>query len=461
MSRVLVVEDNKKIFAHMVALLRDEGHEVDGVHSAEAAQMLLRGGPQPHLVLLDIRLERQSGLDLIRTMGKDMPATIVISGEATISEALEALRMGIHDFVEKPFSDERFLCSVRNCLEKIELQEKVRELEARRERGQTLLGESAAMHRVLGQITKVAPTKGRVLITGESGTGKELVASTIHNLSRRRGKPFVKINCAAFPVHLIEDELFGHVRGAFTDARQPKRGLFEEAHGGTLFLDEIGDMDYALQARLLRVLEDGKVRRIGDTQEREVDVRVVAATNCDLQTMIAEQRFREDLYYRLASIPIEVPSLRERREDIPLLVTYYIEHFCREHQLRAKSLSPEAANALVNYHWPGNIRELKNLCERLSIFGGDPIEPDDLPSPIFSEAGEDSSGLLRISEVKAMSLKAFKNRCEKEFLETMLIRTNWNYVQVAKELEINRSYLHQKITSLGIQRKKGLRAAEP
>ncbi|CAM2067033.1 Sigma-54-dependent Fis family transcriptional regulator [Sulfidibacter corallicola] len=455
MTKILVVEDNQKIHAHMTALLRDEGYDVHGVYSAEEARPHLLAGEPPRLVLLDIRLGGISGLDLIRDMGHTMPPTIVISGEATISEALEALRMGIHDFVEKPFSDERFLCSVRNCLEKIELQEKIRQLEANRSQSQSLLGESPSMRAVMHQIQKVAPTKGRVLITGESGTGKELVASTIHHLSQRRGKPFVKINCAAFPVHLIEDELFGHVKGAFTDARQNKKGLFEESHGGTLFLDEIGDMDYQLQARLLRVLEDGKVRRIGDTHEREVDVRVIAATNQDLRAMIDEQKFREDLYYRLASLPIEVPPLRSRKADIPLLVTYYVSHFCKEHQIRPKRMGDEAMEALQYYNWPGNIRELKNLCERLTIFGGDPIGTEDLPSHIFAEENKEASGLIRISEVKPMSLKAFKNQCEKEFLETMLIRTNWNYVKVAQHLEINRSYLHQKITSLGIQRKKG------
>ena len=459
MERILVVEDNGKIQAHMVSLLRDEGYGTHGVTSAEDARAFLEDPNQwrPDLLLLDIRLPGKSGIEFIQEMGRDrLPPAIVISGEATISEALETLRMGVHDFIEKPFTDERFICSVKNCLEKMALRERVARLEQRLTQDQQLLGDAPATRDLLEQIRKVAPTNGRVLIRGESGTGKELVANTIHQLGARKDKPFVKINCAAFPVNLIEDELFGHMRGAFTDARQNKAGLFELANGGTLFMDEIGDMDYSLQARLLRVLEDGRVRRIGGTAEKQVDVRVLAATNRPLEEMVTKNEFREDLYYRLASLPIDVPPLRERGDDIPLLISYYLARFCKEHSIRPKDISAEAMAALGGYHWPGNIRELKNLCERLVVFAGDPITPDHLPAHILKQEPQDHrqpSGMIRIASLKPMPLKTFKTLCEKEYIETLLHRTNWNYIKVASDLHINRSYLHQKITSLGIDRK--------
>jgi len=453
---ILVVEDNPKIQAYVVSLLRDEDHEVTATASAEEALAFITGtgDPPPDLILLDIRLKEMSGLDLIHQLGPEhLPPTIVVSGEATISEALESLRLGVYDFIEKPFSDERLCYSVKNCLEKVALTKQVRQLQSQLKHGQVILGESAAIINVIRQIEKVAPTNGRVLIMGESGTGKELVANSLHSLSKRNDKPFVKINCASFPVHLIEDELFGHVKGAFTDAAQNKHGLFEEANGGTLFLDEIGDMDYSLQARLLRVLEDGSIRRIGDTKDIHVDVRVIAATNQDLDERVAANRFREDLYYRLSSLPIHVPPLREHKEDIPLLASYYVSHFCNIHLIRQKSITADVLSQLNQYNWPGNIRELKNLCERLVIFGGDPVTIDNLPSHLFQSDTQNESGLLRLSAVHPMPLKTFKTLCEKEYFETILQHLNWNYVKIARHLDISRSYLHQKITSLGIQRR--------
>lgn len=460
MAQIWVVEDNPKIQAHVVSLLMDDGHQVTKMGAAEPALTRLRAGEAPELILLDIRLPGMSGIELVKTMGNLMPPTIIISGEATISQAMQALRLGVHDLIEKPFSDERFSHSVKNVLEKMALNHKVAALEKqlRSGGGQPIMGASPSIAEVMNLIRKVAPTNGRVLITGESGTGKELVAATIHQLSRRADKPFVKINCAAFPEHLIEAELFGYMKGAFTDARQNKMGLFEEAHGGTLFLDEIGDMDFGLQSRLLRVLEDGKVRRLGDTRERQVDVRVLAATNVDFEQHIQENRFREDLYYRLSTIPIAVPPLRERGKDIDLLVAYYVEKFCKENQMRGKALDESLLTALRSYSWPGNIRELRNLCERMVIFGGETLTEADLPSNVLKgETRNSGTGLLRLTEIQPMPLKQFKEQCEKEFIETLLQRTNWNYIKVAKLLNINRSYLHQKVTTLGIDRKAHVR----
>lgn len=456
MAKILLIEDNAKMQAHVASLLRDEGHDVMPLAGAEEAHTFLsRTPPRPvDLMLLDVRLGGMSGLELITRLGtKHLPPTIVISGEATISEAIEALRLGVLDFIEKPFTVDRLTISVRNCLEKLALRKQVRDLEQQLAQGQIILGESPAIAQLNDQIEKVARTEARVLITGESGTGKELVASTLHRLSRRSDGPFVRINCASFPVHLIEDELFGHVRGAFTDARQDKIGLFEEAHGGTLFLDEIGDMEFTLQSRLLRVLEDGRIRRIGDTRDRQVDVRVIAATNRNLEQILGENRFREDLFYRLSTVPLVVPALRERSTDIPLLVNYYVSHFCRLHQSRQRIIDREVFDVLTRHNWPGNVRELRNLCERLVIFGGDPITLEDLPSHIFHGTEQPQPGFLRISEIQPMPLRTFKTLCEKEYLDAILRRLNWNYVKVAESLEINRSYLHQKITALGIDRR--------
>lgn len=455
MARVMIVEDNHKIQAHLALLLRNEGHKVQGVATGEEAFQLIAGDSREtfDLLLVDIRLPGVSGLDLITSLRRHtLPPTIVISGEATITEAVEALKLGVTDFIEKPFTDERLVVSVKNCLEKASLQRQVHELERCLRPDVDFVGESQPIRSLLGQIEKLAPTNVRVLIMGESGTGKELVANSIHRMSKRADKPLVKINCASFPVHLIEDELFGHVTGAFTDARESKQGLFEEANGGTLFLDEIGDMDFALQSRFLRVLEDGRVRRIGGNRDVQVDVRVIAATNKDLQRLISENRFREDLFYRLSNVPVIVPPLRDRREDVPRLVSHFMTSFCLMHQVRRKRIEPEVHDALLRYSWPGNVRELRNLCERLVVFAGDPIVLDDLPSSLFHGGARGEGGILRISEIQPMPWKSFKAAAEKEYLEAMLMRLNWNYVKTAEALEMNRSYLHTKITTLQIQR---------
>lgn len=459
----MVVEDNVKIRAGIVSRLRDREYEVEAFDHAEAGLARLRDKKQPpvHLLLLDIRLPGMTGVDLIETLvaEKGLPPTIVISGEATISETVSALKLGVYDFLEKPVGQERLLRSVANCLDHHALLHKVKDLESKIE-GVGMLGETAPMLKLKQQIQKVAPTEGRVLIQGESGTGKELVANLIHKSSRRASGPFVKINCAAIPMSLIESELFGYVRGAFTDARGDKSGLFETAHGGTLFLDEIGDMDLKLQARLLRVLEDGIVRRIGDNKDRQVNVRVLTATHRDLEEMIAEGKFREDLYFRISTIPLKVPSLKERAGDVPLLFEYYLNRFCEENRFRPKRVEAEAMAALQAYAWPGNIRELRNLAERLVILAGDPIEATDLPTAVFShehQAGE--TGILPpVIRGGPIPLKTFRNQIESEYIEQVLRKTNWNFPEAAQLLGIQRTYLYQKIASLGIQKPERLEA---
>jgi two-component system nitrogen regulation response regulator NtrX len=446
MNLILLVEDDEKISANIVLRLREEGFGVVAFRVAEDAQRWLQdpSNLRPDMLLLDVRLPGMSGIDLIRALGRDMPPAVIISGEASMGETVEAVRLGVHDFIEKPFSRERLIKTVRNCLEHAALRRQVDELRARE---QQILGNAAATRTLLEAVEKVAATDARVLIRGESGSGKELVAAMLHRCSRRRGKPFVKINCAAIPQHLIEDELFGHARGAFTDAKTPKPGLFEQAHSGTLFLDEIGDMDLALQARLLRVLEDGRVRRIGETVDREVDVRVLAATHRDLEALAASGAFREDLWFRLAAVPLDVPPLRDRRDDVPLLFTVFLSQFCRRNGRVPMSVDADVFERLRTYAWPGNVRELRNVAERLSVFGTDPITLEQLP-PTLANAG-----FVRLAErAEIVPLRLFKSHCEKEYIESVLQRTNWNVSRAAELLDIHRTYLHQKMVSLGIER---------
>ncbi len=452
MQLILVVEDDDKIAANVTLRLREEGYGVVAFRAAEDALKHLRDQTlvQPDMALIDVRLPGMSGIDLVRILGDAMPPSIVISGEASMAETVEAIRLGVHDFIDKPFSRERLLKSVRNCLEHAALRRQVGELRAR---GQEIVGQSAAVQALRAAIEKVAPTEARVLIRGESGTGKELVANALHRQSRRAQRPFIKLNCAAIPAHLIEDELFGHVRGAFTDAKTAKRGLFEEADGGTLFLDEIGDMDPTLQSRLLRVLEDGRVRRIGETADRAVNVRVLAATHRDLRELTRDGRFREDLFFRLSTVPIDVPPLRERRSDVPLLFATFLQQSCARNQRVPLSVDSTVFEALTAYDWPGNVRELRNVAERLSVFGTDPVTLDQLPTSVLQRASGPESGLVRIAETGAvLPLREFKAQCEKEYIEAVLRRTNWNVSKAAQELDIQRTYLHEKMTALGIVR---------
>ena len=456
-TRVLLVEDDDKIRASLLFQLRGEGFAVQAVASAEEAAARLgdRAEERPDVLLLDVRLPGMSGVELVRRLAarNGLPPTVIVSGEASISETVEALRLGVHDLIEKPFSRERLLQSIRNALENATLRRQVADLESRLDQEPEILGASPAIERLRAAVEKAAATDARVLILGESGTGKELVANALHRRGARRNAAFVKVNCAAIPPHLVEDELFGHARGAFTDAKTAKPGLFEEAHGGTVFLDEIGDMPLALQARLLRVLEDGRVRRIGETRDREVDVRVLSATHRALEGEVEAGRFRQDLYFRLAHLPIEVPSLAERREDVPLLMAHYLDRFAARHRLRRKSLDESVTPLLARYPWPGNVRELRNLCERLTVFGADPITPDQLPSAFFQQAPARETGLLRLHETQAvMAWKEFKAASEREYLESVLRRTGWNFAATARLLELQRTYLHQKAAALGIER---------
>src|SRR5881396_2772512 len=377
---ILIVDDEPGVRSALGGVLRDEGYEVDAVESGESC--LDRLTRQAYdVVVLDIWLPGMDGLATFARMRERQieSQVVMISGHGNIESAVRAIKMGAFDFVEKPLSLEKTVLVVRNALRQRRLEAENQALRAKVDAQHTMVGESYAMMQLREQVAMAAPTNGRVLIYGENGTGKELVARNIHQISRRRAGPFIEVNCAAIPEELIESELFGHVRGAFTGAVADRRGKFETADGGTIFLDEIGDMSLKTQAKVLRVLQEQTVDAVGGTASIKVDVRVIAATNKDLQAEIRAGRFREDLYFRLNVIPIFVPPLRERAEDIPLLADHFMAEFAREYGRRLKTFEPSATAVLQRYGWPGNVRELRNVIERLMIMvPGESFSADDL-----------------------------------------------------------------------------------
>src|SRR5690606_7143452 len=365
---VLVCDDEKNIRRTLDLVLTGEGYRVVEAASAEEALRILAHPDSPvDLAIFDVKLPHMSGLEALERLRKDEATkdlpVIVISGHATVHDAVSAIRLGASDFFEKPLSRERVLVSVRNVIRAAKLSAAMEGLKQELEARYEMIGSSPAMKKLFHEIDKVAPTRANVLITGESGTGKELISRAIHRLSPRKDGPFIKVNCAAIPRELIESELFGHERGAFTGASSRKRGFFEQAHGGTLFLDEIGDMDLAAQAKVLRALQNGEIVRVGSEHVIHVDVRVLAATNKDLGRAVANGTCREALLFRLDVFPLRVPTLRERPEDIRLLADAFVAAFCRENGLRAKRIDPAVYEALTRRPWPGNVRELKNVVE--------------------------------------------------------------------------------------------------
>ncbi|MDH3785743.1 MAG: sigma-54 dependent transcriptional regulator, partial [Acidobacteriota bacterium] len=391
--RILVADDEEDIRSSLRMILEYE--KMTMLEAATGPEALERvEHDHPDAVLLDIKMPRMDGLEVLARLRETRPQTpvVMISGHGTISTAVEATRLGAFDFMEKPLERERVLLVLRNALEHGRLTRQVREFELEYEERFQLVGESEALDRIRQSVAKIAPTRASVLITGESGTGKELVARAIHRNGDRADKPFVQVNCAAIPEELIESELFGHVKGSFTGAVKDQVGKFVRAQGGTIFLDEIGDMSLKTQAKVLRVLQDGDIEQVGAAKTVTVDVRVVAATNKDLLTEIREEKFREDLYFRLNVIPLELPPLRERAEDVPLLVEHLAAQYCRENNYRPRRFSPEVLRELSRLPWMGNVRELRNAIERLIIMTtGDPIEVADLPAGLGMALGESAS----------------------------------------------------------------------
>jgi two-component system nitrogen regulation response regulator NtrX len=465
-STIFIVDDEKNIRRTVRMVLEGEGFGVEEASSGEEALARL---PEvaADVMLLDVQLPGISGLETLERIAKlkteaPSPTVIVISGHATLADAVRATKAGAYDLIEKPLDRERLMVALRNALERRAMAREVQGLRALADERSEMVGRSAAMAALRAQIAKVAPTRTRVLITGESGTGKELIARAIHRQSALADKALIKVNCAAIPKELIESELFGHERGAFTGATARKRGLFEMADGGTIFLDEIGDMVSSAQAKVLRVLQSGEFTRVGGEQTLKVDVRVLAATNRDLQAAVAAGEFREDLYFRLNVVPLRAPPLRERADDVPLLSGAFIELACRENGMKVKTISDEALTLLAAYPWPGNVRELRNVIERLVILSEESIGVDDLPEEILAEVARTKRGAIAAptelprvelpAEARALPLREFRDHMEREYIRIKLDENGWNISRTATLLGIERTNLHKKMRALGLSR---------
>lgn len=440
--RILVVDDEESIRKTLRMTLEYEGYEV--LEASSGAEALETSEREPlDLVFLDIKMPGMDGLEVLEEWKErgSSPAVIVISGHGNVQTAVAATKLGAFDFIEKPLETERVLVAVRNALARKELEDEVVRLRPRFARRFQMVGASAAMEAVREAIVRSAPTNATVLITGESGTGKELVARAIHENSNRSRGPFVQVNCAAIPEDLIESELFGHEKGSFTGATSKQIGKFEQAHRGTIFLDEVGDMSPRTQAKVLRVLQEGEVERVGSASTIKVDVRVIAATNKDLAKEIEKGAFRDDLYFRLSVIPVPMPSLRERTADIVPLIEHFVEVFAAEDNLRRKRFSTEATERLKRYSWPGNVRELRNTVERLLIMApGDLIELAHLPESIRSLEPRSPEEAHHAS-----TLKEFKEASERAFLVQKLRENGWNISQTAQVIGTPRSNLYKKL----------------
>ena len=441
---IVIVDDEPNIGRSLRLILEGEGHRVTVFDSA-AAFTAGRNRAGADVYLLDVRLPDGSGIDLLRSLRQwdERSAAVMISGHGTIADAVEATRIGAFDFLEKPLARDRVLLVVKNALEWSELQrenQRYRELVGPAPK---MIGSAPAFQQAVQQATQVARSDVTVLLSGESGTGKELLAAYIHRESPFASGPFVKVNCAAIPTELIESELFGHEKGAFTGAAALRRGKFELADGGTIFLDEVGDLHEASQAKLLRVLQDGELQRVGGEQTIRVAARVISATNRRLDELVAAGRFREDLYYRLSVVPIRVPALRERLQDVAELVPYFLSEFCARNNFRPRTIDADAVALLARYTWPGNVRELRNVVERMAILTpGDRITADAIPLEVRSAP----------AAPRAAGLQEVRDSAERERIRQALDQTDWNVSAAARLLDTERTALHKRIRTLGLKR---------
>ena len=445
--KVLVIDDEKNILDSIEMVLSYENYDVKTANNGSEGLVIFKEF-SPDIVLLDVKMPGYNGIEILKKI-KDFNTfseVIMISGHSGIEEAVEASKLGAFDFLEKPLSSDKLIVSIRNAYEKIKLLKENFSLKSLKKKKYTIIGETKIIKDLKLLIDKVAKTDSTVLITGESGTGKELIAREIHAKSRRKNNNFVQVNCAAIPEELIESELFGHEKGSFTDAYEKRIGKFELANKGTIFLDEIGDLSLKAQAKVLRVLEEGEVQRVGSSEIKNVDVRVIAATNKDLEQEIKQSNFREDLYFRLNVVPIYSPPLRQRTDDIPLLIEHFVNYFSEENNLKRKVFSPDTINVLKEYEWKGNIRELRNLVERLLIITNKKIITiSDLPDYIIKNKNDIS---LDFNNIK--TLDEFKCKFEKSFIEYKLNEFKFNLSKTSKELNISRSNLYKKIKEYGI-----------
>jgi two-component system nitrogen regulation response regulator NtrX len=441
---IVIVDDEANIGRSLRLILEGEGYRVSVFDSA-AAFAMARLQPAADMYLLDVRLPDGNGIDLLRSIREtdERSPAVMISGHGTVADAVKATKIGAFDFLEKPLGRDRVLLVVKNALEWADLQRenaRYREMVGEAPR---MIGSAPSFQQVVLQATRVAKSDVAVLLSGESGTGKELLAAHIHRESPFAAGPFVKVNCAAIPTELIESELFGHEKGAFTGAASLRRGKFELADGGTIFLDEVGDLHEASQAKLLRVLQDGELQRVGGEQTIKVSTRVISATNRRLDDLVSSGRFREDLYYRLSGVPIRVPALRERQQDIGELVPYFLAEFCARNNFRPRPIDPDAVALLHEYSWPGNVRELRNVVERIAILStGDRITADAVPLEVRS--GQVPRAAAGLQEVR--------DSAERERIRQVLDETGWNVAAAARLLDTERTALHKRIRALGLRR---------
>lgn len=448
---VLIIDDEPNIRRMMETIHRNAGWKTASAEDGDAGLTRLQA-EHFDVVYLDLALGNRDGIDVLREIRLRKPdqVVVILTGHGTVEKAVEAIKLGAFDFLEKDFGKEKILITSRNALERCSLAAENRMLRDRQHRRQELLGNSDSIKAVLEQVAKVAPTNARVLICGESGTGKELIAREIHERSKRSSSPFVKINCAAIPEDLIEAELFGSVKGAYTGSVATRQGKFQEAHGGTLFLDEIGDMSLRVQTKVLRALQEGEVEKVGDNKTIKVDVRVLAATNKDLNEEVTAGRFREDLFFRLSVVPIVSPPLRSHREDIPILIDAFLDAYCAENELPRKTLHPKALEALERYTWPGNVRELRNQVERMVIMSPDNvIQMGDLASEILASRTL-AVPLAGTPDREATTLQEAKQELERALILRALEHNEWNITKAAEELGLERTNLHKKLKQYGI-----------
>ncbi len=446
-NKILVVDDEPAICETISDILNDEGYDViTAADGLDAEKKILT--TDMDAVILDVMLPYKGGLDLLDLMHTDLSIVpvVIISGHGNIKMAVDAMKRGAYDFIEKPLSMERLISTVRNAVRVKELQTENISLRSKLEKPVQFIGESAAIRTILDKLPSIAQSNASVLITGENGTGKEMIARMIHAQGARKFHAFVGVNCAAIPENLIESELFGHEKGSFTGAHKQKKGKFEAAHKGTIFLDEVGDLSLTAQAKVLRVLQERELERVGGNEIVKVDVCVLAATNKDLTEAIRTGKFRQDLYYRLNVIPVQIPSLRERKDDIPPLIDFFIEEFAGKNGREVK-ISKPAVNLLINKTWPGNVRELRNFVQRLIVLTPSPvIEPEDVLKCSFPEEANLDT------KYENQTLKDAKHQFEKGLIINRLIKCGMNITKAAESLEIERTYLHKKIKELEIDK---------
>lgn len=454
MTDILLIDDEKSVRTTLSLMLKRVGYQVDEAENGQKALELVKNKFYD-LVITDLKMEPVDGMEVLRQVKaiNDASEVMVMTAFSTVESGVEAMKLGAYDYIQKPFDKDEFLILVKKALERRKLISEVEHLQnelREKYRFENIIGNSNPMMDVLAMISKVAKTDSSVLIAGESGTGKELIAKATHLNSRRKNRAFVTINCGALPENLQESELFGHVRGAFTGAIKDKRGLFQEANGGTLFLDEIGETALSTQVKLLRFLQDGEIRRVGENEPLYVDVRMIAATNKDLKKLIEEGKFREDLYYRLNVIPVDLPPMRERRDDIPLLANHFINIYAERTKKKNPSISPEAMKYLMQYDWPGNVRELENVIERALILAPkNVILPEDLPGSILKrEEPSDKEPETLIGGDQTLE------DMEKRHILTTLDRCVWNQKKASEILGISTTTLWRKLKLYGIEPKR-------